>query len=271
MNNLIVETAFNYATNRGWYVFPVSKTSKAPKTARGFKDAAIDIAEIKAMFGQGKSNIGVATGRCSGFCVIDIDVKNSVNGHQSLRNAFGGNYVVPDKCLTASTPNGGQHIFVKWEDSFKVTSNIGVLDGVDLKGEGGYVVVAPSNYFGTGKYAFNDDFFDPGVASDWMREVLSISNKQTSHDKTRHPTNLDIGAVEGFSAGARNDSLFRWACRLKLIGFDQGMVVGFVQHASSLCIPPFPTDEALKVVDSAFSYPDSSGRSILQKDVRNVT
>ena len=53
---------------------------------------------------------------------------------------------------TEVTPRGGQHILFKWDPDRPVTNSPGALvkANIDVRGEGGYIIVAPSVCIGDG-------------------------------------------------------------------------------------------------------------------------
>src|SRR3990167_10472911 len=71
---------------KGWNVFPLVPNNKNPLTQNGFKDATKNPDQIRAWWeDKPLANIGIATGKESGFFVIDIDVKNGAKGLESLK------------------------------------------------------------------------------------------------------------------------------------------------------------------------------------------
>ena len=77
---------------------------------------------------------------------------------------------------TEITPRGGYHILFKWDPARPVTNSPGALAGtnVDVRGEGGYLVVAPSVSAEGGRYNVVAplDFFHFAVAPDWLYELI---------------------------------------------------------------------------------------------------
>lgn len=83
-------------------------------------------------------NVGVRTGRTSGIFVLDLDRKNGKDGLASVA-ALGE--TLPDT-LTVETPSGdgGFHLYFLNPEGLEVKSRQGIWPGVDVRGEGGYVV-----------------------------------------------------------------------------------------------------------------------------------
>lgn len=133
----MLKNALSYI-EKGWAVFPVVLGGKFPATSNGFKDASIDAKTIKRWFEAGDKNIGIATGAISGLIVVDIDKKSG--GYESLE-------VLRPKLpetLTAKTGGGGLHFYYRAPIGQPVRNRAGLYPGIDIRGDGGYVVAPPS-------------------------------------------------------------------------------------------------------------------------------
>lgn len=84
----------------------------------------------KVLNGNGAGNIGVICGAISRLFVLDDD------GSEELKK-----YHIP-RTATVATPRGGKHHYFKWVAALdnKVTTRTAILDKVDTRGDGGYVV-----------------------------------------------------------------------------------------------------------------------------------
>lgn len=124
-----------YAGN-GIALFPLRPGEKRPGTAHGFKDATTDIAMVNTWWAEHpQANIGLPTG--VRFDVVDIDPPEGWTSLGELK-AEG---LIPNPLAYAQTPRGGMHIYVPRSGR---GNSAGVLPGIDLRGEGGYVVAPPS-------------------------------------------------------------------------------------------------------------------------------
>lgn len=141
----MLDSALGYAA-KGWRVLPVCKESKRPKNRNGSTGATADRDQIVNWWNEyPAANIGIATGPESGFWVVDIDMKDGVNGWQSLVNVFGTRFDFDiAKYRAARTATGGIHFLFRWEDGIDVHNAQGILAGVDIRGHGGYIVAPPS-------------------------------------------------------------------------------------------------------------------------------
>lgn len=131
--------------SEGFRVFPLEPGGKVP-TIKGWQDAATtDPARIEAWWWDPVMevplgyNVGVATGR--GLVVVDVDMKNGKDGEKSLRLL---EMLFCDLPATheVRTPTGGRHLYFR--SANPVRSRIGFMTGIDIKGEGGFVVAEGS-------------------------------------------------------------------------------------------------------------------------------
>lgn len=170
--NGILTAALGYI-ERGWAVFPIhtlnkgictcgampcKEAGKHPATARGFKDASKDKAQIMAWFGEGGThtncNIAIATGKVSGITVIDVDIKEGKNGDETWKKILGEND--EPETLTARTGGGGLHYFFQYVPEIKTaTDYFGKY--VDTRNDDGYVAAAPSQHVSGGAYTWLND------------------------------------------------------------------------------------------------------------------
>ena len=164
-----LEQALAYAAS-GWPVFPCREAGplrKRPYVARGFHAATRDPEIIGAWWRQWPAAlIGVPTGSAgSGFVVLDIDVKNPrANGFDSLEDLG----IVLSETPMVHTSSGGLHcLFANPERELKCSAGL-IGPGLDVRAEGGYVIV-PSP--GSGYYwdpVWNRDTVAPLPAPDWL-------------------------------------------------------------------------------------------------------
>ena len=111
----------------------------------------------------------IPTGKVTGIAVLDVDMKNGKDGDTALR-ALGFNLemISPHR---VSTPSGGQHIYFKWHEGLKCSVEQ-IAQGVDVRGEGGYVI-APGAINETGSYVAleNTSPLASGTYPDWPESL----------------------------------------------------------------------------------------------------
>ena len=135
--------ALKYAA-RGWPVFPLQPRGKLPaipkaKGGSGFKDATTDPAVIRRWWTRWpEANVGIASGAVSGIVVLDVDGEEGEASLATLLNDNGS-----DETPTARTGGGGRHLLFA-HPGRTIGCRTGMLPGLDLKGDGGYIVAPPS-------------------------------------------------------------------------------------------------------------------------------
>ncbi len=130
----IIQQAALKLAGKGKPVFPC-KPNKAPYTSRSFKDATTDPARVTALYTKYRAEkIGMPTGKVSGVFVVDVD----------RLEALGELPKELPETLTFRTPSGGLHFYFNHVEG--LTNKTGTLpDGIDIRGDGGYVIVPPSD------------------------------------------------------------------------------------------------------------------------------
>ncbi|MDJ0288209.1 MULTISPECIES: bifunctional DNA primase/polymerase [Bacillus] len=149
------KAAIAYASKLNWSVFPLhtpngklcschnpncQSVGKHPRTKNGLKAASTNLEVIREWWEKWpEANIAIATGQESGFVVLDVDPRHGGEGSLDLlKNQYGS---LPNT-IEAITGGGGRHILFKNPGQVKNKTNI--LPGLDVRGEGGYIVVSPS-------------------------------------------------------------------------------------------------------------------------------
>jgi len=244
----------NVMAARGCPVFPIIANKKTPAINKWKEEATTDSAVLEQVFADDLYNLGIPTGSVSNAIVVDIDIKGGKNGLTALTEKFGDSFLLPEGVFMQKTPTGGLHIFVDWTDREPLKNGVNILgmDGVDIRGEGGFVVGAGSTLIIDGEeveYRVKDIDAPFAEVTGWIEELLT-EYQQGKPQGVFDPTK----AMEGVDVGKRNDTLFRYACHLKGHELDIGFVTGFIKHAANLCQPPFPEDEAEQIIANAFAY-----------------
>lgn len=126
-------------------VFPTD-AHKRPLTANGHKDASTDPETVKALWqaaGARAHGIGAAMGEAAGLFAIDADLykPDPVGGQaQAFIDDLTARGLLPPTRVHA-TVNGGVHYLFSSDEAWP---NCVPSPGVEVKGEGGYIIVPPS-------------------------------------------------------------------------------------------------------------------------------
>jgi hypothetical protein len=171
MATTLSECALNYAA-RGWHVFPCRPRGKTPATSRGFLDATTDAVRVASWWRSApECNVGIATGKPSGFFALDVD---GADGEASLRQLESENGSLP-ATIEAVTGKGRHCYFRTSTKSVKCSAGI-IGAGLDVRGDGGYVLAPPSLHPSGRAYAWSVDGTDEmASAPDWLLNRVSIA------------------------------------------------------------------------------------------------
>jgi AAA domain/Bifunctional DNA primase/polymerase, N-terminal/Primase C terminal 2 (PriCT-2) len=177
----MLDAALAYAKN-GLPVFPAvrgqKKSHKSAEHSNGVRwGATRDPKTIRRDFGKWQTaNIGIPTGTSSGFFVVEADTLegHGVDGIASLRALEDQHGKLPDTQMVIS-PSGSEHYcFQQPPDIIIKNSASEIAPGVDVRGEGGMVLVPPSVKPGVGVYReLNRLPF--AVAPDWLIELCKFN------------------------------------------------------------------------------------------------
>lgn len=136
---------------------------KHPATINGLNDATKDIDQLLKLWAARKHlNVAIATGEISGIFVIDID---GPEGEESLK-ALGD---LP-KTLTAKTARG-RHLFFAYPGVPVITKR-GILEKIDVRGDGGYVIGVGSNHPSGAKYEWINPLEITAPAPDLILDLV---------------------------------------------------------------------------------------------------
>ena len=168
----------------GFSVFPLKPRSKIPFTKNGYKDATKDEKQINDWWSQyPDANIGIATGKVSdNLFVIDFNVDdNGVNGYYTFLDYCKNEKISFPDTVKVTTGRSGIHWYYKAKKGIIINSKQGIIDGVDLRGDNGYVVAPGSTHANGNKYTFIQDFNDIQIA-DANNIVYDFINQKNKNE-----------------------------------------------------------------------------------------
>jgi len=121
----------------GFAVFPCLPT-KAPATPRGFLDASNDPSGVRELWRRWPGPlIGMPTGNANRFDALDIDPRHGGDTwHAAHRDRMPGT-------RTHETRSGGLHILFTHHEGVRNSAGK-VAPGIDVRGEGGFVIYWPA-------------------------------------------------------------------------------------------------------------------------------
>jgi len=195
--------------------------AKHPILKGGHKIASANITQIQnwITFIKENCNWAVATGKPSNIVVVDIDFRK--DGDKSIKP-----FNLSDTYTVAS--GNGFHCYFKLPSAYQyLTSKINLLDGVDFKANGGYVIAPPSVHIsGTHYKIFNDT-----TIADIPPNLLEVILREVKNNI--------------FKVGERNNELFRIG-----LGFaynrsrERNRIMKYLSVVNQdRCYPPLAFDE----------------------------
>ena len=276
----LLDAALSYAA-RGWHVFPChtptgssgcscrspicANPGKHPRTQHGLHEATTAEATIRRWWRQWPdANIAIATGAISGLVVLDIDLnKGGDTGLARLEQS----YCTLPETVQQLTGIGGHYIFA--HPGRPVKNSVETLGpGLDIRGDGGYIIAPPSLHATGRLYAWEVTHQpeDTPLAScpDWLLALLA-----TTPD-SKGPT---INASAPILAGHRDSTLFTMGCSLRARGCSYEVILAALQTMNATqCDPPLPDDEVRKKAVQASKYaPGTRSQNGLQPPPSTVS
>jgi hypothetical protein len=228
-------------------VFPC-KADKTPYTPNGFKDATTDRARLTAYWTRWpNANPAMPTGGRSGMFVLDVD--RDKWGFGSLEDLEEKHGKLPPT-WTAKTGGGGLHYYFKLPAGVEIRNSAGKLGrGLDVRGEGGYVLLPGSTTDGEYEVLERHPVAD---APAWLIQLAQEPAEHEARGRRHRPTalnpNLDDPPI---LEGERDETLTSIAGRL-----HDGtralpdLEADLMQINEARCVPPVSAQQVTKIARS---------------------
>ncbi len=175
--------------------------------------ATIDPETVKAWWARWPlAMIGMSTGKPSGVVILDIDRKNGVDVLANLRTVGIDPYSF--STVISITPSGGLHVFMRYNGPLKNSAGL-LAAGVDIRGDGGYVVLPPSL-----PYITRDEYQWEGAAMgvfdlpECPTDLWALEDTKRGEKWARRALEAVAAIVAGTMNGTRNTTLNNAALKL---------------------------------------------------------
>jgi len=298
-----IEAALFYA-RRGWPVFPVAwpvagpnglrcacrngatcnrpaKHPWGPLARHGLTVASKDEAQVRTWWKLAPhANVGLVCGEPAGRWVLDVDP--GAGGAASLEQLVGELGEFPPT-LEAVTGSGGRHLVFRWPGRKVVTRTSSLGAGLDVRGDGGYIVAAPSAHISGGRYAWLDPRAAVRGAPAWLLERVmeapellpapaparSSWRPDRRYDRARAYARAYPPAVSGAN-GHRHTMVL--AVHL-VVGFELELEPALAileQEFNGRCQPPWSRRELLHKIDSATRSRGERGYLLRQQETQSA-
>jgi hypothetical protein len=248
----------------GWSTVLCRKNDKLPvKKWKQYQTKLPSPAEIEADCNQfPESNIAVITGKLSGLIVIDID---SAEGMERYL-AECGEIHETIRVKTGRADGEGLHLYFKHPGDGIYQNMAKVLPGIDVRGDGGYVIGPPSIHNSGNTYTWdNINPLEDGL-DDLMELPQEVKAMLLKKDPARMPKN-DPGnsddwvqdALMGVGKGERNQTAARLAGYYCALGHNSDAIESLLILWNERNTPPLKFKEIRKVINSIVSREGEKG------------
>lgn len=250
----------------GLCVFPIVPNAKSPPLIPNWQnEASNNHNRVNAWWDEWPdANIGVCT---NGLMLIDVDIKKG--GREAFEGLLKQAELLGDpmpSTWAVRTTTGGAHLYFALPQGVTVANSVEHLcKGVDVRGEGGYVV-APGSTIGDKEYAWKGDYAPAKrVMAEAPQWLVDLSKKPIAKDANagvriveedeialaRADEYLRRFAPEAIQGG-RDDIAFRLAARLYDEGISQPECLErLTSWNETHCHPPLDLHELQRLAWSA--------------------
>ena len=237
----------------GWRVFPANPENKKPLISEWQKRASNNEIIINRLFSPfPDAMVAVPTGPINGITVLDFDIRDYYNG---IHNFIVEGYKIPTTA-GAHTPSGGFHLYFNSGNEVLPNSVSKLAIGVDVRGDGGYVIAPPSQSV-KGAYKWETDWFHPKkglsklpliIKNKILFEQRLLNNKSKSKQGSSSPLSKEIDSP--IFEGSRNNELTR-RCGYLFRKYSSDKVLEIMRHINQRCCnPPIEDRELYSIVCS---------------------
>jgi putative DNA primase/helicase len=217
---------------------------KHPRTAHGVKDATTDEAQIRTWWERWpEANIGIATGAKSGLVVVDVD---GPKGEAALKGL--GLELSPTLAVLTGR---GRHLWFAGPNGAPTKT---LAPGLDVRGDGAYVVVPPSLHFTGRHYEYSG--LDPVAPIPLqLLELLQPS-------AVGSPAQNDEGDSK-IPEGRRNTTLTRLAGAMRRRGMSGCAIrAALLEENEQRCDPPLTESEVQRIAASVARYTPAAATTV---------
>jgi putative DNA primase/helicase len=245
-----LSAALQYA-GLGWRVHPLRPRGKVPLLNDWPSKATTDLDTIRGWWRQWPTaNVGLVCGGTSNFWVLDIDGAVGAESLALLEDQHGRLPITVEQ----QTGGGGRHLFFRWPAGYVIRNSASVLGpGLDVRGEGGQVAVAPSLHPSGGRYEW---LADQDPASQQIAEapgwLLALVAQRATKAVATPGSN---GHQKGIAAGERNNRLTSIAGSLRRKGLGEQTIAAALEAINvEECTEPLEASEVARIAKSVARY-----------------
>lgn len=234
--------------NRGYCVLPVAPYTKRPllRSWEKYSKVRPEPGDLVRWFDNLTSaGIGMVTGKISGLIVVDIDTVSGIGPEEITRD-------YPTEMIARSA-SGGYHLYYKYPESgIPVPNRVSFLPGVDLRGDGGFVVMPPTQ-FERGSYSW----ISLGAPGRYPEGLIPDPGYNNRSEGEKWVTE----ALKGSEEGLRNDTTARLAGYFFNKSMPLDIVMSIMREWNEKNDPPLGIRELETTIQSVYKKHQRSGTS----------
>jgi len=245
-NELLRKYYYDY----GWTIIPVQKGEKRPGLPewKSFQSRRPSKDELRKWFKSPDVGVGLITGKQSGVVVVDEDSYKEKGIEVKLSSP-----------LIVQTGGGGRHYYFKYTEG--VNNAVNQDKAIDIRGEGGFVVLPPTKHPSGNNYEWITGLPDN------LDKLPTLDESFAAEIASRPPTEeLDLNEYMFVGEGSRNDSLHRISCSLlnKMSKKDAYQTaLGINQNYD----PPLAEREVQTIFKSAMAFVDAHPKEAFREKI----
>ena len=245
-----------------------SSMGKHPRISKWPEQASADEEQIKNWHESWpESNWGAATGRKSGFVALDVDGPAGDNSLAELEALHGK---LP-QTLTSKTGKGWHYLFAAPQGP--LGNSVGMKPGLDVRADGGYIVIPPSAHASGNSYRWLDETAEINDLPSWLESLMRQRKPSTRLQEAKQTTSLTQNEIlhKRFCEYGRNNYLHSEAGRLRSLGYEPEAILPLILELNQRkCAPPLDEDEVASLVNSTWRYDPDEFRGIHFTDAGNA-
>jgi hypothetical protein len=257
-----LEWALRYA-ELGLRVIPIVRKHKMP-AMEGWRDAATDSSVTIRGWWEGgfrACDVGIVTGAGSDIFVLDVDPGRG--GEEALASLVREHGPLPDtvECLTGGR---GTHHYFRMPEGIDIrnATDVAGYRGLDVRGEGGFVVAPPSVHESDRSYEWEASStigeVEIAPAPGWLLDLLRAGRENGSSQGHRRRPSVTPARIP---VGCRNSTLASLAGRLRRDGYDPEEIEPLLLKVRERRCDgldesgaPFPEEEVLAIAEGMARY-----------------
>lgn len=235
----LAEAALEYRRS-GLSVFPVGRDKRPLVEWRDFQKDPPHLDHVSIWWERWPdANIGLATGAVSGVIVLDADEAEGLASLEALN--------LPDLSWRSRTGRG-LHDFRK-HPGVPIHNRAGLRPGLDVRGDGGFVIVPPSVHASGRRYEWIHDPTDTPLAP-LPPALLALLREPPSNGGPAK------ASAEIIPEGQRQETLYRLARAMLARGLSpEAMTAALLEENRTRCRPPLPGAEVHATARHAATQP----------------